>query len=79
MLISDFPANALFERILDAGKSIRPYVSVTPLYYSGLLTEFAGAEVFLKAEHIHATGSFKLRGAVNKLRCLEQPRREPVS
>jgi threonine dehydratase len=67
----DLPANALFERILDAGKSIRPYVSVTPLYFSGLLTEFAGAEVFLKAEHIHATGSFKLRGAVNKLRCLD--------
>jgi threonine dehydratase len=63
----DRPANALFERILDAGKSIRPYVSVTPLYCSGLLSEFAGTEVFLKAEHVHPTGSFKLRGAVNKL------------
>jgi threonine dehydratase len=67
----DRPANALFERILDAGKSIRPYVSVTPLYCSGLLSEFAGAEVFLKAEHVHPTGSFKLRGAVNKLLSLD--------
>ena len=61
----------LFERIAAAHAAIRPAVSVTPLEASGVLSEALGVRVFLKCEHLQPTGSFKLRGASNKLRLLD--------
>jgi threonine dehydratase len=63
--------NDLYERILEAHRAIRPQVAVTPLTHSPLLSEEAGCEVFLKCEHLQHTGSFKFRGATNKLRLLD--------
>jgi len=60
---------------MNAATAIRPAVAVTPLYQSRRLGELAGAEVFLKAEHLHSTGSFKLRGAINKLHCIGRAER----
>jgi threonine dehydratase len=37
----------------------------TPLYSSASLARLCGSSVFLKAENLQRTGSFKLRGAVN--------------
>jgi threonine dehydratase len=42
----------------------------TPVLTSRTLDELVGAEVFLKAEPFQATGSFKIRGATNKLAAL---------
>jgi len=42
----------------------------TPVLPSLTLSERAGAEVVLKAENLQRTGSFKLRGALNKLAAL---------
>ena len=39
----------------------------TPLIYSPLLTERVGASVYLKLENLQQTGSFKIRGAANKM------------
>lgn len=39
----------------------------TPLEYSPSLSAACGARVHLKCEHLQATGSFKFRGAFNKL------------
>jgi threonine dehydratase len=39
----------------------------TPLVYSQTLSRWGGREVFLKLENLQTTGSFKLRGAVNRL------------
>ncbi|MDG2497753.1 MAG: threonine ammonia-lyase [Aquiluna sp.] len=39
----------------------------TPILKSDWLSEFAAAPVFLKCENLQRTGSFKLRGAYNKL------------
>src|SRR3977135_2416341 len=39
----------------------------TPLVTSPVLDELTGARVFLKAETLQRTGSFKFRGAYNKL------------
>jgi threonine dehydratase len=72
----DFEKMDVFQRIVEAAAGIRLQVPVTPLYSSGGLSAFAGADVFLKAEHVLPTGSFKLRGAVNKLRCLEAAARK---
>lgn len=42
-------------------------VRETPLERSRSLSEFSGADVHLKMEHLQRTGSFKTRGAYNKL------------
>jgi threonine dehydratase len=49
---------------------IRPQVRETPLEPSAWLSREAGAEVHLKLENVQVTGSFKARGAFNKLLAL---------
>ena len=53
--------------ILSAAERIRPFVAETPLLPSPVLSQRTGAEVLLKLENRQTTGSFKLRGATNKL------------
>ena len=48
-----------------AHKSISPYINYTPLIHSLELSK--NLEVYLKLECLQVTGSFKLRGATNKL------------
>jgi threonine dehydratase len=50
-----------------ADRRIRAQVRETPLRLSRPLSESTGASVFLKLENLQETGSFKLRGAANKL------------
>lgn len=44
-----------------------PYVIRTPLVFSEALSEQLGAEIWLKPEQWQLTGSFKVRGALNKM------------
>jgi threonine dehydratase len=46
----------------------------TPLVYSRTLSKKSGQEVFLKLENLQTTGSFKLRGALNRLKLLKERR-----
>lgn len=62
--------NSLFNAIKEAHQVLRPQVRVTPLEYSPLLSQHSGCEIYLKCEHLQHTGSFKFRGASNKLRLL---------
>jgi threonine dehydratase len=50
-----------------ADRRIRPYVRETALDYSPGLSRSWGAEVWLKLENTQVTGSFKVRGAVNRI------------
>lgn len=69
----------LFEQIMDAHLAIRPQVAVTPLSLSPMLSRLTGCNVYLKCEHLQHTGSFKFRGASNKVRLLnEETRRHGV-
>jgi threonine dehydratase len=43
------------------------HARVTPVYGSETLSRRSGRRVWLKAENLQRTGSFKIRGAVNKL------------
>jgi threonine dehydratase len=43
----------------------------TPLVYSQTLSRLSRGEVFLKLENLQTTGSFKLRGAMNRLQLLK--------
>ena len=53
--------------VLLAARRIAPYVLRTPLERSAALSAEYGAEVWLKLECQQRTGSFKLRGALNRL------------
>ncbi|HUY76032.1 MAG TPA: threonine ammonia-lyase [Ktedonobacterales bacterium] len=46
---------------------IRPHVYHTPLLRSQTIGVASGAEVYLKAENLQRAGSYKIRGATNKL------------
>lgn len=59
-------------RIREAYERIRKDIKRTPLERSEPLSRELGAEVFVKWECDQTTGSFKLRGALNKLRTLAQ-------
>ena len=50
-----------------AAKAIAQYAVRTPLLSPPVLCERVGAKVFLKPEILQRTGSFKFRGAFNKL------------
>jgi len=54
-------------RLRQAGAVLR-----TPLIYSHTLSRASGREVFLKLENLQTTGSFKLRGAINRLTLLKE-------
>lgn len=72
-------SNELFSRIREASTAIYPQVAVTPLQPSPLISTELGCEVLLKYEHMQPTGSFKIRGATNKVRLLDgKSRREGV-
>ncbi|AHM71269.2 threonine/serine dehydratase [Yersinia hibernica] len=68
--------NTLFDAIKEAHQVLRPQVRVTPLEYSPLLSQHSGCEIYLKCEHLQHTGSFKFRGASNKLRLLTDEQRQ---
>jgi threonine dehydratase len=65
----------LFDRILEADVGIRPQVPVSPLDLSPALSASLGCEVLLKCEHLQPTGSFKVRGAANKVHMLNDAAR----
>jgi threonine dehydratase len=50
-----------------AQKVLKTYLKPTPLVYSAAISEWMGAEVWLKLESQQPTGSFKVRGATLKL------------
>lgn len=54
--------------IMAAREQIADTIRQTPLLSSEQLSLQSGNCVFLKAEHLQKTGSFKLRGATNKVK-----------
>src|SRR3954466_636466 len=66
------PASATVtaEDVGRARRAIADVAKLTPVLPSLTLSERAGADVALKAENLQRTGSFKIRGALNKLAAL---------
>ena len=58
-----------------ARQRIGPHVHRTPLWRSRALSELLHRDVFLKAELLQKTGSFKPRGMLNKLHTLDEAQR----
>ncbi|MEZ4825260.1 MAG: threonine/serine dehydratase [Bacteroidia bacterium] len=60
----------VLKEVVSAESRIRPWILRTHVEFSPWLSEKTGAQVWLKAEHMQTTGSFKLRGAASKILAL---------
>jgi threonine dehydratase len=60
------------EDVLSAARRLEAHAVRTPLVRSDALDEAAGARVFVKAECLQRTGSFKFRGAYNRISRLSE-------
>ncbi|MGY3444344.1 threonine/serine dehydratase [Bradyrhizobium sp. USDA 4473] len=58
-----------------AARVVAPFAVRTPLLAFPVLNERVGSRVFLKPEMLQRTGSFKFRGAFNKLASIPQDKR----
>jgi threonine dehydratase len=64
-----------FADVEAAAVRIAPYAVQTPLIESRALNELLAARVFLKAESLQYTGSFKFRGAYNRISLIPESER----
>jgi threonine dehydratase len=65
--VADLPLLELPD-VLAARRALAGVVVRTPVLRSDALDELAGARLFFKAEGLQVTGSFKVRGAYNRVR-----------
>ena len=63
------------EDVLSAAERLRPHVRMTPVQRSAPLEGEGCCDVHLKLENHQATGSFKLRGAFNRMLLIDDARR----
>lgn len=65
--------------IWKASKRLAPVLHHTELDHSATFSAMTGGEIYLKCENRQKTGSFKIRGASNKIACMvERGERAPV-
>ena len=55
------------DEVLEAENRIRKYIRETPIDFSPYLSQTGKSHVSLKLENLQISGSFKLRGAMNKI------------
>ncbi len=60
------------EDVLAARERVRDHVYYSPCPRSEMLSKLTGQQVFLKLENLQMTGSFKERGALNRLSLLTE-------
>jgi threonine dehydratase len=72
-IITDLPVGPT--DIEAAAHTVAPFAVRTPLLSSPVLNERIGTRVFLKLEMLQRTGSFKFRGAFNKLSSIPKAQR----
>jgi threonine dehydratase len=65
-----------FKDITLARERLKGIISPSPLIRSNSLSGHLGAEIFLKLENLQETGSFKVRGAYNRLSQLNADERK---
>ncbi|MDP6350953.1 MAG: threonine/serine dehydratase [Alphaproteobacteria bacterium] len=64
-----------FAAVIQAARRIRGHARVTPLLRSDALDERVGGRLLIKAEALQRTGSFKFRGAFNRIRAMSETER----
>lgn len=68
--MADLPIS--LEDVQAARERIKEHIFYSPAAHSALLSEKFGCEVYLKLDNMQSTGSFKERGAANKLALLTE-------
>ncbi|MBW2018000.1 MAG: threonine/serine dehydratase [Deltaproteobacteria bacterium] len=63
------------QEVLEAEARIRSHIRETPIEYSPYLSRIGNCNAYLKLENCQITGSFKLRGALNKYLSLSPEKR----
>ncbi len=71
-----YPINDVVEKAYAADKRIGEIIRRTALAHSPEFSEATGADVYLKLENQQLTGSFKLRGATNRVMTLSVEQRQ---
>lgn len=74
--MNDAALSVTLDDIQLAAERIRPYIHQTPILRCESLDRRTGATLFLKGEHLQKSGSFKIRGALNKLLSLSAEERK---
>ncbi|MFY4782699.1 threonine ammonia-lyase [Aliarcobacter butzleri] len=62
--------------IKDAKRQLEKAISLTPLMKAPILSKEKNAEIYLKEDNLQITGSFKIRGAFNRVALLDEKRRK---
>ncbi|MEK7433993.1 MAG: threonine ammonia-lyase [Cyanobacteriota bacterium] len=68
--------NVTFEMIKEAESVLENIINHNELQFSQTFSNIANANIFIKPENLQKTGSYKIRGAYNKLRTLSKEERE---
>ncbi|MGD2245892.1 MAG: threonine/serine dehydratase [Candidatus Aminicenantes bacterium] len=68
----------LKKEVERAEKTIRKYIRETPAEHSPFFSQEGNCEVYLKLENLQLTGSFKLRGTMNKLLSLSKKEKKTI-
>ena len=61
-----------FVDVEEARQRIQNKIYLSPFPYSETISQIAGSRVFFKLDNLQMTGSFKERGALNRLLTLTQ-------
>ncbi len=66
----------MFKNIIKANENLKKYILRTPTKYSNALSELVNRNIYVKYENFQHTGSFKYRGALNKILSLSSKERK---
>jgi threonine dehydratase len=66
-MINKFTMWDVQKHVIEAEKRIKGFIRETPLEHDLFLSQWGDCHVFLKLENLQVTGSFKVRGAFNRL------------
>jgi threonine dehydratase len=65
-----------FKEVLDAAKRLDGTAIKTSLIYSDVFSDISNNKIYIKPENFQVTGSFKLRGAYNKISKMSEADRQ---
>jgi threonine dehydratase len=65
--VATIPQVVTSDDVVAARETLREVIAPTPVLYSRVLSEMVGGPVYLKAENLQRTGSFKIRGAFTRI------------
>ncbi|GAA1869842.1 threonine ammonia-lyase [Asanoa iriomotensis] len=70
------PSDPSLADVYEAATALAPHVVRTPVLRSRILDSWVGVPILAKAESLQVTGSFKVRGALNRIRTLDQAQQD---